>query len=214
MDEKLISEIVERILEQVSQNTKDSSKINSIPVEASGRHIHLSEEDALELFGKVDLTIVRELSQPGQYLYKEKVMLIGPKGVLKEVAILGPCRGATQVEISITDARALGVKAITRDSGNLDGASDLVVMANGKVIDKKAVAIIAKRHIHMTPEDAVKQGVKDQDMVAIRVYGERNVIFENVLVRVDKRFKLSMHLDFDEANAVGLNSCSYGEIIK
>lgn len=184
-----------------------------IRVEASGRHIHLSHADAIELFGKTELSCLRELSQPGQYLYKEKVNVIGPKGMIKDVAILGPCRGDTQVELSMTDMRTLGLQPVIRDSGDLNGAGDVIVMVGTKVVRAQSAAIVAKRHLHMTPEDAERFSVADGQMVAVRVHGSRKLIFEEVLVRVSPKYSLSMHLDYDEANAVGLTADAYGEIV-
>ena len=132
--------IVAKVLEKLS---------TKIRVEASGRHIHLSHADAMTLLGTTELTAMRELSQPGQYLYKEKVTLIGPKGIIKDVAILGPCRGDTQVELSITDMRTLGLQPVVRDSGNLQGAGDVVVTANNHVIAAQGAAIVAKRHLQI-----------------------------------------------------------------
>ncbi|MCG8485618.1 MAG: phosphate propanoyltransferase [Clostridia bacterium] len=208
MDKKLIEEIVGKVIQNL-KNTK-----GTIPVEASGRHIHLSKEDAITLFGTTQLTIQRELSQPGQYLYKEKAMLMGPKGILKDVAILGPCRGKTQVELSITDARSIGVKPVVKDSGDLNGASDIIIAANGKVVEGHGTTIIARRHLHMRPEDALTFEVSDGEIVAVRVYGSRQTVFEEVLVRVSPSYSLSLHLDYDEANAVGLLKDSRGEIVK
>lgn len=208
MDRKLIDQIVEKVVQSLKNMNGD------IPVEASGRHIHLSKEDALALFGTTKFTVQRELSQPGQYLYKEKVMLIGPKGVLKDVAILGPCRGKTQAELSMTDTRNIGIKPVVRDSGNLEEASDIIVAANGRVVEGHGIAIVARRHLHMTPKDALTYEVADGDIVAVRVYGTRKVVFEEVLVRVSPNYCLSFHLDYDEANAVGLLKDSRGEIVK
>lgn len=187
--------------------------IYPIRVEASGRHVHLSESDALTLFGTTELSQSRELSQPGQYLYKEKVNLIGPKGIIKDVAILGPCRGNTQVELAITDMRAIGVQPVIRDSGDLSGAGDVIIMAGSQVVTAKSAAIVAKRHLHMTPDDAKRFSVNEGQLVAVRVYGSRKLIFEDVLVRVSPKYSLSMHLDYDEANAVGLTVDAYGEIV-
>ena len=208
MSKKMIDEIVEKVLKVIAKQTA------TIRVEASGRHVHLSKEDAMVLFGTTEMTIQRELSQPGQYLYKEKVMLIGTKGVLNDVSILGPCRGKTQVELSVTDALVLGIKPVVKDSGNLEGASDVLISANGKVIEALSSAIISRRHLHMTPEDATHYCVKDGDIVAVRVYGTRLTTFEEVLVRVNANYSLRLHLDYDEANAVGFTKETLGEIVK
>lgn len=184
-----------------------------IRVEASGRHVHLSKEDALTLFGQTELSVQRELSQPGQYLYLEKVNLIGAKGMIKDVAILGPCRGKTQVELSMTDLRTLGIQPVVRNSGELENTEDVVIMAESQVVMAKSAVIVAKRHLHMTPEDAALMSVSEGQMVAVRVFGSRQLIFEDVLVRVSPKYRLSLHLDYDEANAVGLEKNSYGEIV-
>ncbi len=204
MTKDMLRDLVEEVLKRTQR---------CIRVEASGRHIHLSEADAMTLFGRVDLTKIRELSQPGQFLYEEKVTLVGPKGMIRDVAILGPCRGKTQVELSITDMRTLGIQPLVRLSGDLEGAQDIMVFANDIRLSVRGAAIVAKRHVHMQPSDAQRLGVKDGQVVAVRVYGSRQVIFEDVLVRVHPDFRLSMHLDYDEANAVGLNKASYGEIV-
>lgn len=209
--EQIVSEVISKLNMEMQEGTCQSSQ-PKIPVEASGRHIHLSKEDAMTLFGTDELTVDRELSQPGQYLYKEKVMLIGPKGVMKGIAVLGPCRGKTQVELSSTDARSIGLKGIVRDSGDLDGTESVMVSAGGKVISVASGVIVARRHIHMTPDDAICLSVKDREIVSVRVTGNRPLIFEDVLIRVSEKFRLSMHIDYDEANAVGLNASSFAEI--
>ncbi len=215
MDEREIDKIVDQIMTQIMfASNSDLKGLGTIRVEASGRHIHLSKEDAITLFGTKELTKSRELSQFGQFLYEEKVMLIGPKGILKDVAILGPCRGKTQVEISITDARILGVTPVIKDSGDLDGASDVIVSSGGNAIKAKSAAIIARRHLHMSPDDSAHYGLNNGDLTSVRVYGLRRLVFEEVLVRVNEHYSLSLHIDYDEANAVGLLSTSRGEIVK
>lgn len=209
-----IKRLTETIVEQILGQSTLQEKIEIFPVEASGRHVHLSEDDAIKLFGKKDLTPVKALSQPGQYLCEEKVMLIGPKGVLSIVAVLGPCRSKTQVEVSRTDARTLGLKGIIRDSGDLDGAESIVISAGGKCVEANYSVIAAKRHIHMRPSEAKALDVQDNETVRVKVTGERPLIFEDVLVRVKDSYRLSMHIDYDEANAVGLTKTSVGEIIQ
>lgn len=199
-----VDRIVSKVMEKLALR---------IRVEASGRHVHLSREDALTLFGKTELTVQRELSQPGQYLYLEKVNLIGAKGMIKDVAILGPCRGKTQVELSMTDLRTLGIQPVIRNSGELENTEDVVIMAESQVVMAKSAVIVAKRHLHMTPEDAARMSVSEGQLVAVRVFGSRQLIFEEVLVRVSQKYSLSLHLDYDEANAVGLEKNSYGEIV-
>lgn len=198
----------EKIVDKVLSRMK-----RKIRVEASGRHVHLSESDAISLFGKTDLTIRKELSQPGQYVYQERVELVGPKGMIRDVAILGPCRGKTQVELSVTDMRALGLEPVFKNSGDLEGAGDLLVTSGTRAVSAISAAIVAKRHLHLTPEDAAMLCVREGQYVAVRVFGMRTVIFEDVLVRVNARFSLSLHIDYDEANAVGLTNESYGELV-
>lgn len=207
MDKSIIELIVTKVLAQLKAESKQ------FRVEASGRHVHLSKEDALKLFGTEELTPVKELSQPGQFLCKEKVRIIGPKGEFKDVAVLGPCRGKTQVEVSMTDARMLGVPAVVRDSGDTANCPSVWIQNAGCMIEAPSSTIVASRHIHMTPQDADKYSVKDGDKVSVRVHGTRKLIFEDVLIRVNPRYALSMHIDYDEANAVGLNKESYGEMV-
>jgi propanediol utilization protein len=204
--------IVQRVLEELKK--MDQTAPMQFPVEASAKHIHLSQADVETLFGTgYELTFARELSQPGQFLAKERVTLIGPKGVIENVAVLGPARAQTQVEISITDSRALGVKPVIRESGKVNETPGLVIAAGGKAINLKEGAIVAKRHIHMSPENAVRLGVKDQQIVSVKIHSDRPTIFEDVLVRVNAQFNLSMHIDFDEANACALGKETKGEIL-
>jgi propanediol utilization protein len=209
-----IKRLVETIVEQILGQGMTAEKIDTFPVEASGRHVHLSEDDALKLFGTKELTQVKELSQPGQFLCAEKVMLVGPKVVLTGVAVLGPCRTSTQVEVSRTDARTLGLRGIIRDSGDLHDSESIVISAGGACVEAKHSVIAAKRHIHMRPSEARALEVKDKDIVSVKVTGERPLIFEDVLVRVKDSYRLSMHIDYDEANAVGLTKTSTGKIIR
>lgn len=190
--EETISSIVRRVC--------DADR--NIPVELSGRHVHLSPGDVQALFGH-DLTATRELSQPGQFVARERVTLIGPDGRFENVAVLGPARGNTQIEISQADARTLGVEVPIRQSGDIGGTPGLrIATAKAEVKPEKGL-IIAARHIHMTPEDAVRLRVKDGDLVNVRVGDVRSLVFEKVLVRVNKNYRLSMHLDYDEGNACG-----------
>ncbi|MCJ8343412.1 MAG: phosphate propanoyltransferase [Cetobacterium sp.] len=184
-----------------------------IPVEGSGRHIHLSHEDGKKLFGEnYEFTILKELSQPGQVAYKERVRLIGPKGVIEGVVILGPSREKTQVELSLTDTRILGVKGVLRESGHIENTPGIVIGNGDKVIEIKEGVIVAKNHIHMNEEEAKNLNVEDKDLVKIKIYSERPVIFEDVLIRVNKNFKLAMHIDYDEGNSCMLNKESFGVI--
>ncbi len=185
-----------------------------ITVEVSARHLHVSKEHLEVLFGKgYELTNKKELSQPGQYVCNEKVEVIGPKGSLK-MSILGPTRKATQVEISVTDARKIGVTAFVRDSGDIkDTAGAILKGPNGEVTISEGV-IVASRHIHFSPEEA--GDIKDGDHVDVDVEGAdgRSVTFKNVLVRVHKDFKGAMHVDTDEGNAAGVYNGGVGVIVK
>ncbi|WP_066720105.1 ethanolamine utilization phosphate acetyltransferase EutD [Clostridium sp. Marseille-P299] len=188
-----------------------------ITMEASGRHIHLCREDINKLFGYgYQLTPVKELSQPGQYACEERLTITGPKNSIKNVVVLGPERGRTQVEISLTDGLTLGVKAPVRLSGDIDGTPGIVISnpKTGASIEIKEGLIVAKRHIHITPEDAAKFNVSNGEIVKVKVFGERPVILEDVDVRVNKNFSTAMHIDYDEANACGFNKNTKGLILK
>ncbi len=174
-----------------------------IPIEISARHVHLSKSDFEALYGEgAQLTYIKELSQPGQYLCKERVDVVGPKGTFENVAILGPFRPESQIEISITDSRKLGIKHQIRQSGDIKETPGCTLRASGKEIQLDKGVIVAKRHIHMTPRDAIRLKVKDNDIVCILTTSyERSVIYADVVVRVNKAFKLAMHVDTDEGNA-------------
>ena len=184
-----------------------------VEVEASGRHVHVTKEQALTLFGH-DLTPVRELSQPGQYLAKERVTVIGPKGEFRNVAVLGPARKAAQVEISLTDGKTLGIDPPVRLSGRVEGSPGAVLVGSNGQITLNEGVICAQRHIHMTPEDGVRLGIRDGDAVKLKVYSKRPVIFEQVPVRISKDFQTRVHLDFDEANACGFQNGDLGRILQ
>lgn len=183
-----------------------------IPVELSGRHVHLSEKDALALYG-APLTQARDLSQPGQFLCKERVRLIGPKGVIDNVAVLGPARGSSQVEISKTDARILGTDAPVRQSGDIKGTPGIILASQTGIVGLEEGLIVAARHIHMSPADAKKFCLADNDLVSVRIDGDRPLVLEDVLVRVNEQFRLAMHIDPDEGNSSGWNSKVSGRII-
>ncbi len=200
-----------------SQCTYDPSALmvnstETIPVEISARHVHLSEHDTQVLFGG-SLTKVRELSQPGQFLCKERIRLIGPKGVIDNVAILGPSRKHSQVEISKADARILGIKAPLRQSGDIDGTPGVVLASQNNIVGIEEGVIVAARHIHMHTKDAERFGVVDKDVVSVHLQGERALVLEEVLVRVNDDFALSMHIDIDEGNSVCWNQGTTGRII-
>ena len=184
-----------------------------VELEASGRHVHVNEEQAQILFGH-GLTPLRPLSQPGQYLAQERVTVKGPKGEFQNVAVLGPARGKAQVEISLTDGKTLGIIPPVRLSGdvaNSPGAELIGPM--GRITISEGV-IAAKRHIHMTPEDAKHFGVKDKQIVRLQTFTDRPVVFEDVAVRVSPDFETFVHLDYDEANACGFQKGDLGRISK
>ncbi len=187
----------------------------NILVEISARHIHLSQEHLEVLFGAGHmLTAKKELSQPGQFACEEKVTLVGPKSETK-LSVLGPVRKETQVELSLTDARTLGVKAQVRESGDIEGTSGIkLVGPHGEVELEKGV-IAAKRHIHMTEADATELGVTNGEIVGVKVDTDgRSIIFNDTVVRVSNSYALAMHVDTDEANAAAIAGSAYGTIVK
>ncbi|MBO5646456.1 MAG: phosphate propanoyltransferase [Clostridia bacterium] len=188
-------------------------KLNVI-IEASARHIHLSAEDLAVLFGEgATLTPKRELSQPGQYLSEERVSIVGPKGTIANLGVLGPTRPATQVEVSFTDARALGIVPPIRESGDVAGTPGCKVVGPCGEVEIKEGVMVAKRHIHITPEDAEKYGLKDKQIVSVKVGGDRGITFGETVVRVSPKFRTRMHVDFDESNAAALAGEMTGEVI-
>ena len=185
-----------------------------IIVEMSARHIHVTQEDFEILFGKgATLTPKRDLSQPGQYLSEERIDLVGPKKTIANVSILGPTRPETQVEISLTDARTLGVDAPVRMSGDVAGTGSITIKGPAGEVTIKEGVIAAMRHIHMTPEDAEKFGLKDGQNVSVKVDTDRGVVFNETVLRVSPKFATAMHIDTDEANAVALSREAYGFIL-
>ncbi|MBR6765571.1 MAG: phosphate propanoyltransferase [Clostridia bacterium] len=172
-------------------------------IETSARHVHVSQEALEILFGKgYALTPKKDLSQPGQFACEERVTVVGPKKELKGVSILGPVRPATQVELSATDARSIGVGVAIKESGDILGTPGCKLIGPEGEIEIAEGVIVAKRHIHMTPADAEKLGVKDKDIVSVKADSEeRSCIFGDVVVRVSEKFALAMHIDTDEANA-------------
>ncbi|HCT62609.1 MAG TPA: propanediol utilization protein [Erysipelotrichaceae bacterium] len=186
-----------------------------ILIEVSARHVHVTTEDLETLFGKgYQLTPKKDLSQPGQYAAAERVDLVGPRSTLKNVSILGPVRTASQVEVSMSDARTLGLNPSIRESGNIDGTIgvQLVGPAGSVTLDKGL--IVAKRHVHLTPEAAEAQGVVNGQVVEIKVHtDDRSMTFGDVVIRVSEKFAPAMHIDTDEANAAGITSTAWGEIV-
>lgn len=191
---------------------------NKILVETSARHIHVTQESLEFLCGKgFQLEAKKMLSQPGQYASTTKLDLVGPKSTIKGVSILGPVRKFNQVEVSATDARTLGVKAPIRESGDIKGSAPmkLVNPLNGKELDLVEGCIVAKRHIHMTEEDAKNFNVKNGDIVSVKISGTgRSLTFGDVVIRVSPKFALAMHIDTDESNAANAFGEVYGELVK
>jgi putative phosphotransacetylase len=178
-----------------------------VSVGVSNRHLHLSEQDVQKLFGEGHvLQVKKDLSQPGQFACEETVTLVGPKGSIPGVRILGPARAESQVELAFTDAFKLGIKASVRDSGNLKDTPGLDVVNGDQKIRLERGAIVAMRHIHATEADAAQYGLKDKDYVKVKVDGPRGGEFHQVLVRIKNTFALDLHIDTDEANAFGLNN--------
>lgn len=186
-----------------------------ILIEVSARHVHVTIEDLETLFGKgYQLTPKKDLSQPGQYAAAERVDLVGPRSTIKNVSILGPVRQASQVEVSMSDARTLGLNPSIRESGSIDGTIgvQLVGPAGSVTLDKGL--IVAKRHVHLTPEAAEAQGVVNGQVVEIKVQtDDRSMTFGDVVIRVSEKFAPAMHIDTDEANAAGITSTAWGEIV-
>ena len=181
-----------------------------IIIEGSGRHIHLSQADLEALFGKgFELEVKKYLSQPGEFASSSRVDVIGPKGEIGGVMILGPTRPQTQVEISFTDARILGVSAPIRESGKLAGSAACTLVGPAGKVELSEGVIIAKRHVHLTPEDAERFGVVDQEIVMVKTEGDRALIFDEVVVRVSPKYASFMHVDYDEINAGAL----FGEVV-
>ena len=191
-------------------------KDGKIVAGVSARHLHLSEIDLKALFGeKAQLTPIKDLGQPGQYASEEKVKVIGPKGVFESVRVLGPVRKDTQIEVSLTDAYKLGVIPPVRDSGDIEGTPGVKLEGPAGEVNLEKGLILAKRHIHMTPEDSVKFDVKDKDMVSVLCDTEgRKTIFQDVLIRVSPKYALEFHVDTDEANASFLKTGDEIQIIK
>lgn len=184
-------------------------------IETSARHVHVSRRVLDILFGEgYELTAKKDLSQPGQFACEERVQVIGPKNSFPAVSILGPVRPETQVELSAGDARSIGVKAPIRESGDLEGSAGCKLVGPKGEVELKDGVIIAKRHIHMTPEDAEKYGLSDKQVVSVKVdTAERSLIFGDVVVRVSPKYALAMHIDTDESNAAGCTPGLMGDIL-
>ena len=197
----MYEELTERVLKNIF-----------VELEASGRHAHVTREQAITLFGH-PLTEKRPLSQPGQFLANERLTVVGPKGEFRNVAVLGPERKEAQVEISLTDGKVLGITPPVQLSGNVENSPGAVLIGPvGQVVLGKGV-IAAQRHIHMTPADAARFGVEDKQAVKLQVFTDRPLIFEDTVVRVSEKFATFVHLDYDEANACGFQNGDLGRIL-
>ena len=188
---------------------------HKIEIEGSGKHCHVTRETLDTLFGEgFELEVKKMLSQPGQFATPHKVMVVGPRKSA-EVTILGPCRKADQVELSLTDATALGFKAPIRESGVIDGSPGCKLVGPKGEVEINEGVIIAKRHVHFTPEDAAAFGVSDKEIIKIKVNGDRSLVFDDVVVRVSPDFATYMHVDYDELNAAALHSLNnMGELVR
>lgn len=208
--DEIVTAVLEKIKERLDQPTE------TVEIEASGRHAHLSREAIDELFGSgYQLTKVKDLSQPGQYACKERITVVGPKGSLQNVVILGPERSASQVEVSLTDSRILGVQVPIRESGHIKDTPGVVLVNGDKAVALKEGLIVAKRHIHMTPEDAAALQLENGEIVQVETLSaDRRLVFDDVVLRVSPKFATYMHIDYDEANACGWSKGMKGRIIK
>ena len=210
MNEQEIAAIVARVVaEQLGKGGcyQAENEDALIPVGISNRHINLSQEDFETLFGAgATMTHFKDLSQPGQFACKEVMTIVGPGGAIERVRLLGPARKQTQVEVSVADCFKLGIKAPLRDSGDLAGSAPITIVGPKGSVNIPEGCIIALKHIHMHTDDAARLGLKDRDHVNVQTCGERNLMFQEVLIRVSDKFKLEMHVDMDEANAASLSN--------
>lgn len=203
--------LLQDIIEEVVRRVKDEAFIE---VEASGRHVHLTKEHIDILFGEGhELTRIKDLSQPGQYACKERVTISGPRGKIDNVVVLGPPRKETQVEVSFTDALVLGSIPPVKLSGDLENTPEITISTERASIALNRGLMVAKRHIHMTPEDAKKFGVSNNENVKVKVLGKRPLIFDDVIIRVSKDYRTFMHIDYDEANACGFSKGTFALIV-
>ncbi len=223
MDEKELSQIISEVIREYENKTNESSKNfqslsdGDIPVGVSNRHIHLTQEHLDILFGPgYELTKLKDLSQPGQYACKEQLTLIGPSlKAIEGVRVLGPLRKKSQVEISKTDSFTLKIKAPVRESGDVEGSAPITIVGPKGIVELKEGCILANRHIHMSPSDAERFGVKDGDYVAVDTVGDgKRTTLWDVQIRVSEKFILEMHLDTDDANACGIGNGSRVKLIK
>jgi propanediol utilization protein len=202
MDQQTLTQLTNQVLSRIF-----------IELEASARHVHITKAQAQTLFGH-DLTPERPLSQPGQYLAKERVTLQGPKGKFYNVAVLGPPRSEAQVEISLSDGRVLGILPPIRESGNVEGSPGAILVGETGTVAIQQGVIAAKRHLHLTPDSAARFGLQDKQIVRLQTFTNRPLVFEDVVVRISSAFSDRAHLDFDEANACGMKPGDLGRILE
>jgi propanediol utilization protein len=208
-------DIVKAVLEELKRTGINLNESLEVPVGVSNRHVHLSEEHVEVLFGKgKNLTPMKELSQPGQYACEECVTLVGAKGVMEKVRVLGPVRKQTQVEILASDCFKLGVKAPVRESGKLQGTPGIALVGPAGCLQLAEGVIVAQRHIHMTKEDAAKFNVTDGEIISVKFEGIRGGSLDNVLIRVTDTSKLDFHIDIDEANCLLIRDKDKVSIVK
>jgi len=207
MEQKDIALITRMVLETLNKGNASSSRGFAVPVGVSARHVHLSREDVDKLFGKgYQLRKKKEL-MGGQYACEEQVTIVGLKlRAIENVRVLGPERSKSQVEISATDAMKLGIKVPVRESGDIAGSAPIALVGPKGTVYLDEGCIIAQRHVHMAPGDAMAAGVSDNEMVSVKADNDRGVVFHHVKIRVDNTFTLEMHLDTDEANAAGIGT--------
>jgi putative phosphotransacetylase len=207
-------ELVQLIREVTIKALANNQAKLEVPIAVSNRHIHLSKEHVARLFGRnYQLNKLKDLSQPGQFACKETVTLIGPKGKLEKVRVLGPARGDTQIEISLNDGFTLGIAPPIRDSGDIEATPSVTIQGPRGQLKVDQGLICAARHIHMGPNDATRFQVTNGQRVQVKVTGQRGVIFDNVLIRVSPNYKLEMHIDVDEANAAQIKNGQLGVLI-
>lgn len=217
-DSKALSQVITQLvleeLQQVGLAPVTTPKTH-VPAGVSARHVHVSREDMDVLFGVgSQLSLFKTISQPGQFAANEKITLIGPKGTLENVRILGPFRKETQVELAVSDARKLGVNPPIRESGNVKDSPGITLVGPKGSVDLQQGCIIAERHIHMTPADAKAYGVSDAQKVSVRVEGNKGGVMEHVSIKVREDFALEMHIDTDDSNAFGIKNGQQLEIIR
>lgn len=213
--EKLEQQALRQLIHDVTLQVIEKNKYKrEVPIAVSNRHVHLSKKHVERLFGYgYELHKLKDLSQPGQFASRETVTIIGPKGKIEKVRVLGPSRGDTQVEVSLYDGFTLGVTPPIRDSGDIEGTPSIIIQGPRGQLKIEQGLICAARHIHMHPDDAGNFQVKNGQRVQIKVDGKRGITFDNVLIRVSPKYRLEMHIDIDEANAAAIQNGQVGTII-